>query len=570
MGWFHDLPDRLAFELRELKNAGFAYEIDEPLRAAGQIVLTVRYMVGGVEHPLRTVYPTDYPHFPFQVFADTLDLPQHQDPYSKVLCFIANIGSEWDTSDTICSFLLDRFPKVLRANEGDPTVHEAREGAPATGYLRPQAGSLVVVAEGTLPRDCTRGTLAIGFEPGVDPNALLRGIVLEVRDPEGRVLGTADKTLAARIAGRYEGRWVRLAARPKSTDANKILEEAIAIWPVLRQPVLRGGPDIVGIVFEDDARYREKHDLWTFVVRRRDREVATKRRGQRLPPGDKYTIYLARSDRSSREDLVVRTPRLRFLGNKKAAIFGLGALGATVALQLARAGIGKLFLVDPDNVEAGNIPRWAMGWHAIGWPKHSVLTTYIQQQYPFVAVGSSNLKVGAVLLPEEQGLDQRILDHAFADAHLIIDCTVETTVHHYLSQRAWSKKLPYIWMSARAGGWGGIVGRAHAGKTPGCWKCFKYHQMDGRYRVPNEEEGADVQPVGCFSPTFTGAGFDLDEVSLTGVRLAVATLSSGTREGYADFDWDVGVVNLWEAGKPIAPDWECHSLEQHPKCDGHS
>ena len=39
------------------------------------------------------------------------------------------------------------------------------------------------------------------------------------------------------------------------------------------------------------------------------------------------------------------------------AIVGLGALGTVAAEQLARAGIGKLILIDRDYVEANNLQR---------------------------------------------------------------------------------------------------------------------------------------------------------------------------------------------------------------------
>lgn len=569
MIWFDELPERLEYELRQLDELGLAYCIDEERRAAGQLVLTVRYGIDGVEHPLLVIYPSGYPYFPFQVFADTLNLPRHQDPYSKVLCFIADAFSEWETSDTVGAFLRDRLPDVLRANAGDADVLEAREGAPASGYLHPTLGSLVVVAEGALPLDRNQGSMTIGFERGCDPNQLLRGAVLEVRARDGAVLAQAHPRIAARTQGSCTGRWVRLPARPRSSDATAVLEEAIAVWTDLRTPVIRGGPDVVGVVFQDEARYREFHDLWTFVVRRKDRAVAVRRKGQRLPPGDQYSVYLARADRGNRDDLVVRTPRLRPLAEKKAAVFGLGALGSTLAMQLARAGIGRLYLVDHDVVEAGNVPRWAVGWPALGWPKRDVMVQHIQQNYPFVEVQGSNLKVGSALHKEDVGLDTRILDSALENAHVVIDCTVEKTVHHFLSRLAWGRGVPYVWMSARAGGWGGFVGRTVPGPTAGCWTCFKHHQEANRYRIPSEEEGADVHPIGCFSPTFTGAGFDLDEVALMGTRMCAATLCRGEAGGYPDFEWDIGIVDLWRDGRPIAPDWERHRLERHPDCDAH-
>lgn len=43
--------------------------------------------------------------------------------------------------------------------------------------------------------------------------------------------------------------------------------------------------------------------------------------------------------------------------SSKAAIAGLGGLGSNVAIALARAGIGKLFLVDFDTVDITNLNR---------------------------------------------------------------------------------------------------------------------------------------------------------------------------------------------------------------------
>lgn len=561
MPWFEESPERLNFELRQLEEFGFPYEIDPERRSAGELALTVRCPIDGAEHPLRVVYPAAYPFFPFQVHAPTLELAHHQDPYAKTLCFVARIDSEWVTTDTIGVFLRDRLPEVIKANCGDPEVQEAQEGAPATGFLIPMPGSLVITGDLGVSDQITRGSLMLGFEAGSNPNELFRGVVLEIRDLSGESLGSAPATLARRIGGRCEGRWVRFSQRPQTTDPIKVLEEAIAVWPELRQPFFRGGPDVIGIVFKDDARYREKHDLWTFLIRRKERDVVARRKNKRLPPGNTYTVYLARADRGAQDDVGARVPRVKALATKKAAIFGLGALGSTVAVQLAKAGIERLHLVDYDYLQAGNLPRWAVGWPGLGRQKVDVLISHIQQNYPFVQVVGSNFKIGA------PGIDET--EKALDAANIIIDCSVELTVHHYLSHVGWTRGLPYVWMSATAGGWGGIVGRSWGGSSDGCWKCFKYHQTAGQYRIPSEEEGADIQPVGCFSPTFTGTGFDLDLIALAGVRLSIATLCKGTTNGYPDFDWDIGIANFWSDNRPIAGDWEVHRLVRHPNCDEH-
>lgn len=575
MFWYDEYPERLEFELLALKSAGFSFEEDTERRAAGQLVLFVAYPISVVEHRLTVVFPPNYPYFAFQVFAPTLNLAHHQDPFSKLLCFVAGIDSEWNAStDTVAKYLLDRLPEVIKAGMGVAAVSEAHEGAPITGYMANnfQPGSLVITAEWNLPIDQIRGHLRIGLEPGYDPNALLRCAVHEVHDLDGHLLGEADAAIKARYPGSLNARWVRLPGPPKSSGTLQLLADAISIWPELNIPVTREGPDVLGIVFRDEALYKEMHDLWIFVVRRRDRDVAPRGR-KRLPPGDQYTYYLARPDRGGRDDVQARVPRLKALSNKTASVFGLGALGSTVAWQLARAGVGHLRLIDYDFVQVGNSPRWMIGKTAAGFQKAQVLSQDIAKNYPFVESLPIELKVGASYPIEttqtQLNYQEELMEQALKNTNLIVDCTVEFTVQHFLSDLAWKLGIPYIWVSGTPGSWGGIVGRAIRGKTSGCWKCFRHNQFEGVYPTPAFEEGPNVQPVGCFSPTFTGTGFDMDSVALEAVRLAVSTLSLGDETGYPDFAWDVGIVDLWRDGHPITPHWETFPLDKNKACDAH-
>lgn len=57
------------------------------------------------------------------------------------------------------------------------------------------------------------------------------------------------------------------------------------------------------------------------------------------------------------------------IGNRSVAIIGLGALGSFIADMLARAGIGRVTLVDGDVILPGNIVRHLVGRDAIGLPK---------------------------------------------------------------------------------------------------------------------------------------------------------------------------------------------------------
>ena len=564
--WYETCPERLDAELRALAEAGFRATIDGQARAAGHLLLHVAVSVDGEEHDFQVEFPDDYPYFPFLVFAPSLSLPRHQDPYSKQLCFVRHIETEWSTGDSVAEYLQNRLPNILASARADgPTDIEAHEGAPVTGYLPFAPSSVVLIGDWTLSPTIQSGTLLMGIEQGSDPQIVLRAAVHAVKSGNGEVLAALDSQVASIYPSTFAARWVRLPARPRAGDFGSIMAEAISIWPALQRCQFNNGaPDVVGIVFPDEARYRENHDIWVFLVRRKERFVRTSKR-RRLPSGDKVIQYLARADRAGRSDLQARVPRLAPLTAKRAAIFGLGALGSAVACQLAKSGVGHLVLVDPDVVTAGTAARWALGLRATGHFKSHVLAAHIRANYPYVDPTPIALRLGHT----RNGDMNQVLADALTNVEVIIDCTVEKTVHHYLSHVAQEKALPFIWASATPGAWGGIVGRALPDKDRGCWECFCHHQMDETIPAPAQEEGPDIQPIGCFSPTFQGTGFDLDHVALMCARLAVATLCRGTQEGYGDFTWDIAVLDLWKDGQPIAPLWRTLPLPRHEACGRH-
>ena len=85
--------------------------------------------------------------------------------------------------------------------------------------------------------------------------------------------------------------------------------------------------------------------------------------------------------------------------------------------------------------------------------------------------------------------------------------------------------------------------------------------------TPAEEPKGAFQPVGCANPTFTGSGFDTGILALSGVRLAVSTLTDDHEKGYPTFDWDVAIINLRDNnGNAITPSWQTFNLKKHPSC----
>lgn len=65
---------------------------------------------------------------------------------------------------------------------------------------------------------------------------------------------------------------------------------------------------------------------------------------------------------------------------------GLGSLGSTIALQLARSGVGHLTLIDPDHLESANLGRHVLGADDLGLAKVEALQKRIRKDLPATEV----------------------------------------------------------------------------------------------------------------------------------------------------------------------------------------
>ena len=81
------------------------------------------------------------------------------------------------------------------------------------------------------------------------------------------------------------------------------------------------------------------------------------------------------------------------LAQATVAVCGLGGLGSNVAINLARAGIKKLILVDFDCVEVTNLQRQQYKANQVGLPKAKALVENLKEIAPYVEFESYNEKI---------------------------------------------------------------------------------------------------------------------------------------------------------------------------------
>lgn len=92
-------------------------------------------------------------------------------------------------------------------------------------------------------------------------------------------------------------------------------------------------------------------------------------------------------------------------------IAGLGGLGSSVAIVLARMGMGKLILADFDVVEPSNLNRQQYNIGHIGMAKTEAMVDILRKINPYVEVICHNLVLTSLNVPK-----------IYQDAKIIIEC----------------------------------------------------------------------------------------------------------------------------------------------------
>lgn len=77
------------------------------------------------------------------------------------------------------------------------------------------------------------------------------------------------------------------------------------------------------------------------------------------------------------------------------AVCGLGGLGSNIAVSLARAGVGKLILIDFDRVDVTNLHRQQYKASQVGMPKPEALLANLKEIAPYTELETHFEKVSA-------------------------------------------------------------------------------------------------------------------------------------------------------------------------------
>lgn len=206
--------------------------------------------------------------------------------------------------------------------------------------------------------------------------------------------------------------------------------------------------------------------------------------------GDQVTVTALQegpNDKSSR--LLRAGPDASNLAQRAIVVFGAGALGGHTAVCLASSGLGRIRIVDSDQILPGNVVRHVVGHPAVGVPKVHAVAVRIGEHAPWTDVDP---------VPERPTKPSRLLE-VIGDVDLVVDATGSVAATASLAATAAALGTPLV-----SGGLfrGGAVGRVQRQGTAGD-VALTDRIGDDRYRpIPSGfDEDELVDPaIGCSAP----------------------------------------------------------------------
>lgn len=575
--WWERWPDRFDQEMRCLGehklNPEDTSSPDE--RACGYRSISITYQLeNGRRIPITLRFPPEYPFFMAVAFLDPEEmlLTRHQNPTNGELCLL-NAGQSWKPTDLIGDIVVEMLPQILNIHQ-DPIgeyakEHEVGQGEPISGYFSKNNGSFLLVEDVVVPDHFSEGT----FEAKIlasDGNGSRYALMKVTNSLDGHTISASDRLSSSlQHCQTLRGKWKRLDLRldnmPREDQDFFNLAKQIhpPTWHRFQnRPKI--GEDLLLALFKEELQQGILEDSWLGIQLKvdsnRSRGKGKNRTGSLKKQG--RLIFGAPFDAETRW---ARSPELQGLEDKHVCLVGAGMLGSPIALQLARAGVGKLSIVDHDYVELATIIRYGLGAQYAGRPKVEALRDYIRKNYFFTLVEPIQYRVGTPFPTESDNSEKFRV--AVESADLVIDAAVEKSVSYYLNDLLSNSDHPWIAVATRPGTWGGETWVMQP-QGP-CWACFEAHNRDESLPMPNGDADRELQIGGCTQLTTTGNGCDSDLYALNTVRSAIGLLTPDLN-GYPRPEWNALIMNLRDgSGAYIVPQFTPYNMPHHPDCDCH-
>lgn len=224
------------------------------------------------------------------------------------------------------------------------------------------------------------------------------------------------------------------------------------------------------------------------------------------------------------------------LENCKVGVVGLGSGGSSVAIELAKAGVGKFVLIDFDRLELANVSRHVCGTGDLGRYKTKAVRDLLYGKNPYIQVETAEIDINTSF--EETKL-------LLKDCDLIIAATDNNRSRFNLNSIALEYNIPTIFGRALTRACGGDVLRVRPFQGP-CLACIFTQDFLGsrqeevsQFRQAREDNPAYVADDEVKATIQVGLSSDILPISNMIVKLALLELSRGKDSGINSLEEDL-------------------------------
>ncbi len=265
-----------------------------------------------------------------------------------------------------------------------------------------------------------------------------------------------------------------------------------------------GGPDILMLVWATPVG---EPNILVLRLRRDDASVVRA-----------DSVELARIDT---EVLIRRAgPDAAVLRTKSVLIFGQGAIGSNVTLQLARSGVGNFTVVDGERLRPGDLVRHAANGLWTGQSKVVAVALDAEDVAPWTKVRPIN----------DSSWEPDAILGAFAGMDVVIDAVGEESFTSQLSRIAADAHLPILSIALYRGG---AVARARLRSAGGMPIHERVDSPSFPKIPPGPLEPAVSWETGCAAPVNNAPPLAVVSAASLAARLAVEVLT-GRENGNCD------------------------------------
>lgn len=263
------------------------------------------------------------------------------------------------------------------------------------------------------------------------------------------------------------------------------------------------------------------------------------------PDGTSYKVSATRKDGEATTNLEVCVDNVAvkiaerrkglfetdLLKDSSVLIVGLGTGGIGVALELAKAGVGKFFLVDPDRLKVGNVTRHAAGVSFVGRKKVAASRDLILEKNPFAVVEAFDFEANEERRAALQDLIRR--------CDIVVCATDGRASKLFVNKLCVAENKTCLFGGAFRRAYGGQILRVRPCESA-CYHCFvlTMPEKEADHEISSPENADAIQYSDRPVAVEPGLSMDVAPIALMVAKLALQELLIGKASTLHSLDRD--------------------------------